>query len=159
MPWMTDYEIHYIIDRLNRNDIMLEWGAGGSTYVFGQRVEEYYSIEHDENWFKKIRDLILKSGINKINIHHIAPNKPLTNPPEPTQLKDYITFVNILNKKYDKVLLDGRCRVACAFEVIPFLKPNATLFLHDAHRERYALIHNKYILIRYVDNLGVFQLR
>ena len=43
-PWMDDSEINTIIKYLNKEDIMLEWGSGGSTNYFPQFVKEYYSI-------------------------------------------------------------------------------------------------------------------
>ena len=50
MPWLTDLQIETVVKYLNENDIMLEYGAGGSTMYFPKYVKDYYSIEHEEKW-------------------------------------------------------------------------------------------------------------
>ena len=47
-PWMHDSEINLIMAFLTPEDVMLEWGCGGSTILFSQEVKEYYSIEHNK---------------------------------------------------------------------------------------------------------------
>ena len=43
----------------------------------------------------------------------------------------YANFPNKLNKKFDVVLVDGRARKWCALEVIPYLKKDSIVFIHD----------------------------
>src|SRR5687767_9539405 len=49
-PWMSDEEIGAITKRLNKTQVMLEWGSGGSTIFLSPLVARYYSIEHDPEW-------------------------------------------------------------------------------------------------------------
>ena len=46
-PWMSKQEIDLILSFLNKEDIMLEYGCGGSTMFFPNYVKEYYSIESE----------------------------------------------------------------------------------------------------------------
>jgi len=38
----------------------------------------------------------------------------------------------------DIVLIDGRARADCALEVLPFLRPESRVFIHDWTESRYA---------------------
>ena len=53
--WMQEKEFIMITDVLNDDTVMLEWGSGGSTIAFSSMVSKYYSIEHDEEWYNKIK--------------------------------------------------------------------------------------------------------
>ena len=129
---MSIAERNLISKYLSYDKSMLEWGAGGSTLFFSKYVKEYTSIEHDEGWYKKIKREIGNSIDYKwFTLHHVLNNKPRTIPTQVEQFLDYINYVDVLNKKYDIVLIDGRARPYCAQKVIPYLKENAVVFIHD----------------------------
>ena len=52
--WMDIKEKQLILDCLNPDTIMLEWGSGGSTIEFSSVVKKYYSIEHNAEWYDNI---------------------------------------------------------------------------------------------------------
>jgi len=111
------------------NTIMLEWGSGGSTSHFGKLVKELYSIEHDFNWYNKVK----KDKGDNVTLTYV-PTNGIYNPTIPTkdeQFEDYINYVDRINKKYDLVFIDGRARVACSEKIIPYLNENAVVFIHD----------------------------
>ena len=53
-PWMSRDEIGMIEGYLKPSFKMLEYGSGGSTLYFSRLVKEYYSVEHDVEWYEKI---------------------------------------------------------------------------------------------------------
>jgi len=128
-----------IIQHLNPDDIMLEWGSGGSTLEFSNYVKKYFSIEHNEEWYEKVKNEIN----NNTFIFLVKPNKKKWEKPvKRKQFKDYVEFVhqifndfNIL--KFDKVLVDGRARIFCVEEVVKYLHKDSLVFVHDWHRMRY----------------------
>ena len=68
----------------------------------------------------------------------------------------YINHVDLLGKKFDKVLIDGRARQWCAEKVLKYLKDDAVVFLHDFERpgrERYNSVLNYYTVIGKVGTL------
>tara|TARA_Y100001972_G_scaffold111360_1_gene144009 strand:- start:2605 stop:3108 length:504 start_codon:yes stop_codon:yes gene_type:complete len=144
-PWMHPSEIELIKSYLNPTDIMLEWGSGGSTMLFPQYVSKYYSIEHKKEWFDKIKHQLKDS---KVNLNYVPPE--VDNPVMPSKKEDYFSYISypsILNKKYDKILIDGRARQFCAEYCISFLKDEGLVFFHDfwmKGRERYKNITFKY---------------
>jgi hypothetical protein len=86
-PWMSESEIQTIVKYLKKDDVMLEWGSGGSTNYFPQFVKEYYSIEHDQNWFNEIsQDLP-----SNVKYNFVGLDQPLTDPTQKQQIQTYDT--------------------------------------------------------------------
>ena len=126
--YMSMEERNLISKYLGYDKVMLEWGAGNSTLFFSQYVKEYISIEHKKEWYNEIKPQTLQSNID---LHYVKPNSPPSHPRRPEEFLDYINYVDVLNKKYDLVLVDGRVRPYCAHKVIPYLNKNAVVFIHD----------------------------
>ena len=47
---------------------MLEWGGGGSTLYFPSLVENYVSIEHDQEWYEKLKPQLL----DNVEFYHVS---------------------------------------------------------------------------------------
>ena len=125
---MSIREMECIKSYLCDNDIMLEWGAGGSTSYFSKFVKKYYSIKHDEKWFN-----IVKNQINSnVAFYLVKQNLPRIEPTKREEFKDYIEFIHKINVPvFNMVLIDGRARLFCAIEVLPFLNSDSIVFIHD----------------------------
>lgn len=131
-PWMSSQEIALISKLLKKEDVMLEWGSGGSTVTFSPLVSKYYSIEHVADWYEKVNLKIKELNISsKISNYLIPPDKPRTIPTKYDEFKTYIEYVDDLSIKFDKVLIDGRARAQCAERVLPYLKESSIVFIHD----------------------------
>ncbi|CAF4273159.1 unnamed protein product, partial [Adineta steineri] len=174
LVFMSAEERNIIRLYLNKSHTMLEYGSGYSTLYFSQFVNAYYSIEHNEQWYKTIKNLIdhspiVSSIIKKYILISINPGykgwKGGFSEGNKIQFHDYIQAVHSLNvRKFDRVLIDGRARVDCAFEIYPYLDRNSIIFVHDyTKRSHYFNISKKYykiILQTYEDRtLVVFKLR
>jgi SAM-dependent methyltransferase/glycosyltransferase involved in cell wall biosynthesis len=144
-PWMSEEEIAVISRRLHKNDVMLEWGSGGSTNYFPQFVGQYYSIEHDGAWFEQIKPNIA----NNVNYNFVPVDFPLTPVTKKYQVSTYIDFVDRFKvKKFDKVLIDGRGRGWCAEKIIPYLKEESIVFIHDYwDRPNYHIVEKWYDIV------------
>lgn len=145
---MSEQEIKVISGTLNKNDIMLEWGSGGSTNYFPQFVKEYYSIEHDETWFNQIRPGVPAN----VNYHFVPVDSALTKVTKKHQVQTYIDFVDHFKvKKFDKVLIDGRGRGWCAEKIIPYLKEDSIVFIHDYwERPNYHIVERWFDIVDFV---------
>lgn len=155
---LNDREVNCIDEYLKSTDIMLEWGSGGSTAYFGQQVSMYYSIEHSRKWFDITTEGLKEYKITKkILLFLIPPNMPRTRPTKREEFEDYINVVDQLKVQYDKVFIDGRARIYCAIEVLPWLKEDGIIFLHDCNRSEYKKIYEYYDLIKIVDRLAVLK--
>jgi hypothetical protein len=123
IPWMTYPFIDFISDRLSPDMEIFEYGSGNSTLYFASKVKWVYSIEHDEKWYK-----IMKQRIpNNVSLYHIKLDYG----------GEYSRFPLSLNKKYDIIIIDGRDRVNCIKVVIKCLKPEGVIVLDDSERPQY----------------------
>jgi hypothetical protein len=143
--WMTNEEINTIRKYLKPTDIMLEWGSGGSTLYFSHFVDYYYSIEHDTEYYNSIEDEIFNR--NNIVLKLVPNNSPRSLPTKKEEFIDYIRAVNTFNKKFDKVLIDGRARQWCGIEVLPYIDNNSIIFVHDWVRDRYHTLLEYYYIV------------
>ncbi|CAF1293081.1 unnamed protein product [Adineta steineri] len=174
LVYMSAEERNIIRLYLNKSHTMLEYGSGYSTLYFSQFVNAYYSIEHNEQWYKTIKSLIDHSPIisSIIKKYILIPIKPGYkgwldgySDGNKIQFHDYINAVHSLNvNKFDRVLIDGRARVDCAFEIYSYLDKNSIIFVHDyTNRDYYSNISKKYYKIIFQtyegQTLAAFKLR
>lgn len=139
---MTLEEIGAISSRLNKTDIMLEYGCGSSTNYFSTYVKEYHSIEHVKEWADGVRE----QKNSNVNIYH-APCHYVNNDihcdyasdTEREKWRDYFTYTSTLDiQKIDKVLIDGRARAYVAADILKYLTEDSVVFIHDyANRSKY----------------------
>lgn len=131
-PLMQKSHVKLIQKYLKPDHVMLEWGSGGSTVYFPKFVREYFSIEHNREWFDAVSKELSKKGITNVHLYLSEVEWYKTaRVKNPTKFKDYINFVGTLNRKFDCVLIDGRARLWCAEKVLPYLSKSAVVFLHD----------------------------
>ena len=62
---MSDWEILKCEEYLEGKDLMLEWGAGGSTLYFSNMVNKFVSVEDNKSWY----DIILSHKNNNTEVH------------------------------------------------------------------------------------------
>jgi hypothetical protein len=145
-PYMSAREIQMIADLLDPSHVMLEWGCGGSTLRFSKAVRAYYSIEHDREWFERVRRQLARARRTNVELVHIPPNLPLSGVPNHArssidryaQFRDYIDQVHKWGvMRFDRVLIDGRSRPECAVQVLPYLTLDSRVFIHDFFNTKY----------------------
>tara|TARA_R110002153_G_scaffold252980_1_gene410897 strand:+ start:844 stop:1455 length:612 start_codon:yes stop_codon:yes gene_type:complete len=69
---MSPSQVNGIEKYLNETDVMLEYGSGGSTLHFSKYVDKYYSIEHNEEWFRNVNSNIQSNS--NIIYNHVKAN-------------------------------------------------------------------------------------
>lgn len=153
-PWMRSWEIE-VIEKILVNikpKKSLEWGAGYSTLYFSKFLEDeakWISIEHQYEWYLKVKDLANKKGIRNVEIYYVGPNRsPWSGPWNDgsyDDFKDYVEFPSRFGK-FDFILIDGRARRACMHKAYDLIDDNGVVVLHDANRERY---HEAFDLYKY----------
>ena len=149
-PFMTDEEIDTIdgaIDKIlhNKGKIScLEWGSGMSTIYYCQKLKgrnfTWDSVEYNPDWLKEVEkytdslaDIALfdYGGYTRDTLRKVC-------------MKDYIDYPKTLNKKFDLVIIDGRCRMKCLEVAQEILDKGGLIYVHDADRPRYQKTLNEY---------------
>lgn len=164
LPLMNipSFEEDEILKRLHKDDVMLEFGAGGSTLHFSNYVKKYNSIEHVGEWATKVKDL---AEDNTTVIH--APCYYVDNNvhcdydclEEKKRWSSYFEAAKLFEEKYyNKVFIDGRARAYCAIDVLKYIDKESIVFIHDYGRMKYhKLVETYYNKIHSIGSLAIFR--
>jgi predicted O-methyltransferase YrrM len=108
-PWLPEFFIS-ILEKVLA-DIpdarVFEWGAGGSTIWFAQRVREVVTVEANPTWAQFIRDRAAKQDLKNIVVLEYDYETPY-----------YAKCINKIPKQFDLIFVDGKNRRACAERAI-----------------------------------------
>ncbi len=121
-PWWSDSAIEFIRERLTKNLRVFEYGSGNSTFFFADIVREVISIEHDKEWYNKMKEIV-PCNVELLQCELVYGGK-----------------YSELIKKYsdvDIVLIDGRDRVNCAKNAIHSLSEEGIIIWDDTERIEY----------------------
>ena len=154
-PWITYGAINFLSSHLRTEMRICEYGVGGSTLFFVDRVSQLISIEHHPKWAERLKTYMPRSEAEHWHIHVITPK--LVELPSELGSSDYLSddpeykgmsfenYVRMIDgypdDYFDVVQIDGRARVACVKHAVSKIKRNGFLILDDAHRERYENAH------------------
>lgn len=144
VPWIT-FEAIDFLKRIIRPDMkVFEFGSGGSTRFFSERVAEVQSVEHDELWFKMVKDkigrnknlnIMLREGVEVQNTS-IAP--VLNEMEDPLDYRNYSTpILDFEDQYFDIILVDGKARNVCIANSLAKLKKGGYLIVDNSNRKSY----------------------
>lgn len=136
-------EADLIMSYLNPTDTYLEYGASGTTLAFPMLVRHSFAIEHDTEVCDGISSEMQKHRELADRLRAFcAPVPPgradwaLQSQFEEGSYRAFHNYVdfprtNLSSVKFDKVLINGRARVACALRILPQLHAQSIVFFHD----------------------------
>jgi hypothetical protein len=124
LPWLTYSFIDFITERLRNEFNVFEFGSGNSTLFFAKRVKEVTSVEHNIEWYNKLKSKIPDNS-------NLLLSKSDTS-------EDYIAPLKQSNKKYDMIIIDGIHRNESLFISKNFLTDEGVIILDDSNRNDYA---------------------
>ncbi|RPA68426.1 class I SAM-dependent methyltransferase [Cyclobacteriaceae bacterium YHN15] len=135
LPWINISSLRFLSKIIDSEMRVLEYGSGGSTLFFSNRVKELISIEHDENWNSLVEKEIVSRGSKNVRLFHL----PITtNDTKENHKHDYVSFVKSFeDQSFDLILIDGRERVKCLESSIPKLKKGGIIVFDNADRRKY----------------------
>lgn len=118
LPWLTDGAVDFIDSHIfwlksNKliNPRVFEFGSGNSTLYFLSRGCYVRSVEHDEVWAEKIKQVSSNFGYED-RLEMVRQDRPYDNAFLSSHVKD----------GFDLVLIDGRDRVKCLGTVLSNIK-------------------------------------
>lgn len=133
----------------------LEFGSGGSTTELAPLANVAVSVEHDSAWCAAVRQRLADAAVTNV-IQRCVPREAANATHAPVGWDgDYVEFRRYLEAvdaeglpdKYDFVLVDGRARVAAALVVLPRLREESVVVVHDAVREYYGPLEEWYEVV------------
>ena len=154
VPWLVFSCIDFLDHWLKKDMQVFEYGSGGSTLYFAEKVGKITSIEHDAKWFGYAKTVVEHAGFTNINYQLIEPvategsrNKDCTLPKNYVSCfkeykgYDFSTYASSIdqhaNESFDLVVVDGRVRHSCMAHALQKIKLNGALLLDNADRTYY----------------------
>ena len=151
--WMNEREQAVIEKYLNPEVTMMEWGSGGSTVEFSKKVKKYYSVEHNWDWYNEVKNAIPSNVALYYKQTAERPPDSVYHQAIYEHYREYLDVVYEIGEMFDVALIDGRARRLCALKIIPYLKPNAIVIIHDwCLRPMYHCVLDYYDLVDKVDD-------
>jgi hypothetical protein len=144
-PRLSIGAISWFEKHLNKKMQLFEYGSGGSTLFFSEKVKKLVSVEHDKNWFDRIKKSLKKNNTTNTSYLLIIPQKGKNNEFS-SSLKEYKncnfkkytkSITKFPDNSFDVVLVDGRARLSCLKEAIPKVKKEGYLILDNSERPKY----------------------
>ena len=141
---------------LTKNTTFFEYGSGCSTIIAKYYCKKTYAVEANIKWYNKG----IKNGLKDILIFKDlkcdGSGGVLSAPGKKSTLEDWKNFFQAYKKEYnaDVILIDGRFRVSCAFDIFSKIRNDTIVFLHECNRPQYSVIKTYYDYIhQYSDRL------
>jgi len=157
VPWVSYPARRWLEQHLRPDFDVFEFGAGGSTLFFSERVRSVVSVEHDERWSNRVRLRLAARQRSNVELHWCAP-EPLDPGADPdaygpdhyTSQADagryrglhFRTYVETIDRlaprRFDLVFVDGRSRPASAMHALRHVRPGGWLVFDNTDKPRYA---------------------
>jgi len=131
-PWLCRMAIDYFETIVNRESVVLELGAGGSTFWLSERVKHISSIDNDPEWARHVMNEIAMCNLPRCLIQTSDYNDPNDTDNQVNWIKTFadrtfdIIFIdnNTLlftngQKSFPPSDLRVRCAEVCRFKVKP----------------------------------------
>lgn len=127
VPWLSYPAIEFLAARVRPEWRVFEYGAGASTRWWAGRVAEVSSVEHDREWYERVKDGLPAH----VTLRHV----PLE------YGGDYARSAAAHPGRFDVVVIDGRDRVNCARAALTALSPAGVIVWDNSDRAEYAEGH------------------
>lgn len=156
LPWISYAGIEFLEKYLTRQMLVFEFGSGGSTIFFAERVASVVAVEENSDWIEAVKQELGKRRLENVEIR--ASNWDSSLGPAGFENSDY---VDMLQDSYDVIMVDGMCfwpdyslRPLCFEQARHHLKPNGIVILDDSWRYDEALSGSGYSRRRVFKSLG-----
>lgn len=134
LPWFSYGAIDFLKQFVKPEMTVFEYGSGGSTVFFAQRVTSVVATEDDALWLERVRERLQASGNRNVELQH----RPFDfKRAEKFSESDYLH--SIPDRKFDILIVDGmeqdvKVRPRCFAHAQNFVKPGGIIVVDDAWR-------------------------
>ncbi|MBN2387451.1 MAG: class I SAM-dependent methyltransferase [Anaerolineales bacterium] len=128
-PWLTPQAIRILDRTLRRDQRGLEFGSGRSTLWLAKRLGRLTSVEHNPQWYQKVKRKMEYDRVGNVDYHFAAQEE------NPDGLPAYVRIADeIPNRCLSLVLVDGIYRDLCVLAAVPKLRAGGLLVIDNVNR-------------------------
>lgn len=156
MPWITFETRYAFLESFLRPDqVVFEYGSGGSSLYYASRVGQVVSVEHEKTWYEQLRRALADRDISNCDLRFVPPQPDPAalgaDPADPEgcvssfeayrgcRFYDYaLQIAPFPDAYFDLVVVDGRARPSCIWHARAKVKPGGYLMLDNSERPHYA---------------------
>ena len=160
-PWLTYRATKWIDSYLRTQMRVFEYGSGGSTVFFAQRVKKVISVEHNPEWYQVVKETLNELKIFNVEYNLKEPEKAereadccdprsyssgFQNKFDRMSFREYVKVIdNYPDEYFDLVLVDGRARPYCIMHAYKKVKHGGIILLDNSDRQRYKSAASQYL--------------
>jgi len=160
-PWLNYRAIRWLDSYLKPGMRVFEYGSGGSTVFFAQRVKQIFSVEHSLQWYQVVAETLKELKMSNViyvlkESEHVEREGDCSDPHfyasgfenkfDRMSFAEYVKAIdNYPDGFFDLVLIDGRARTSCIKHALSKIKNNGIIVLDDSNRERYRVAQKQYL--------------
>ena len=160
IPWINYPAVDYLSCRLRCGQSIFEYGSGGSTLFFLSKGLKVYSVEHDDEWYQKVSEVVRGDQYQSNWVGYLRPPSASNQVSNSMNFADpkcygssgpkysgysfleYAQSIDAYSENYfDCVLVDGRARPSCMMHASCKVKPGGYLVLDNTERTHYHTPH------------------
>jgi len=124
VPWLGYRAVKRLDALIEPSWQVLEFGSGMSTIWFARRCSHVVSLETNDGWFAKVRELLERSGVQNVDLR-MCSTADDRDPDYGEALSDH------RGSEFDLVLVDGARRDLAMAVGLTMVKPNGYIFLDN----------------------------
>ena len=153
-PWITLPAVDLLKKELRSTDKVFEYGGGGSTLFWVDRVAEVVTVEHDREWYQRLEEVMKENHGAQWTGKYVAAEQgdlvPVPDAADPLHYASQDEVSRGMNFKayaseidrypdghFNVVMVDGRARASCIHHAVPKLASGGLLILDNAERAHY----------------------
>ncbi len=123
IPWNTYPFLSFIETRLKPEFDLFEYGSGNSTLWYAERVRSIVAVEHDKEWYEKVKQTL-------------PPNAEVILSDD-SDAAIYSGEISKLNKKYHIIIVDGIFRNESLQVALQYLTDCGVIIFDNSDRDEY----------------------
>lgn len=150
MPDMAEPALAWINEHIEPADTLFEWGSGGSTFWFADRVKRIYCVEHHPAFFRYVKEHYLYENYENIHMlfapEDIKPHSAFIDPFDERSYKRYCeTIESYPSRSFDWIIINGKARSACLDASFSVIKHGGIIIMNDTNKIQHKSAVNKHL--------------
>ena len=144
---------------LTKDTVFFEFGSGCTSLIAKYYTKKSFAVEGNINWYKEGIKNGLEDNIIFKDIKAIKKGYLWSEPGKNSSLDDWKNYFQAYKKEYnaDVIFIDGRFRIACAFDIFNKINNKTLILFHEYRRKPYLIIEKYYDYIYHWNSLFLFK--